>query len=108
MQVSTERPVPILPMSKYRPVGVPIGTHAFVLKMTPEALEQLSAQLAAQQPATASGSQASRSSNPRNLSEKPKKNENPLMQLIVGDGGQVGDLHPGFPLSPMCLVELDC
>jgi hypothetical protein len=103
MQVSTERPVPILPISKHRPVGVPIGTHAFVLKMTPEALEQLSAQLAAQQPATASGSQAAKPSNSRNLPEKPKKNEKHLMQLIVGEGSQVRD-PPRFP--PL-RVELD-
>ncbi|KIM31274.1 hypothetical protein M408DRAFT_21335 [Serendipita vermifera MAFF 305830] len=88
MQLSTEQPVSILPMARFPPAGVPIGSHAFVLKMTPEALEQLSAQLAAQQPATAPSSQVSRSSNARNTLEKSKKNEKPLMQLVVGDGGQ--------------------
>ena len=79
-------------MARYPPPGVPIGSHAFVLKMTPEALEQLSAQLAAQQPATASSSQVSRPSNGRNTVEKSKKNEKPLMQLIVGEAGQVSPM----------------
>ncbi len=96
MQLSTERPVSILPMARYPPIGAPIGTHALILKMTPEALEMLSAQLAQQQPATASSSQPSRPSNSKNGPEKPKKNEKALMQLIVGDGGQVS------PSPPLC------
>jgi len=71
--------------------------------MTPEALEQLSIQLAAQQPATAPGSQASKSSNPRNASEKVKKNDKPLMQLVVGDGGQVS-IQPSRHSSFSCAL----
>ncbi|PVF99404.1 hypothetical protein CPB86DRAFT_703425 [Serendipita vermifera] len=87
MTLSTERPISILPMAKYPPQGVPIGSHAFVLKMTPEALEQLSQQLAAQQGATASGSSSTKLSSNKTAPEKSKRNEKSLMQLVVNDDG---------------------
>lgn len=89
MSLSIDRPVPVVPFSKYPPPGVPIGAHAFVLKMTPEALDELAAQLATQQ---ASALQAPSSLSSRPI-EKKKKEEKPLMQLVVGETGQVRSSH---------------
>jgi hypothetical protein len=89
MTLSTEGPISILPMAKYPPPGVPIGSHAFVLKMTPEALEQLSEQLAAQQGATASGSSSTKPPSNRTAPEKNKRVDKSLMQLVINDEGQV-------------------
>ena len=100
MSLSVERAVSILPLGQYPPPGVPIGTHAFVLKMTPEALQELANQLAAQQPAgaaattsaigTAPGSsQSTKPGQSRQSGETQKKNEKPLMQLVVSESGQV-------------------
>ncbi|CCA67605.1 hypothetical protein PIIN_01433 [Serendipita indica DSM 11827] len=94
MTLSVDRAVPILPMGQYPPPGVPIGTHAFMLKMTPEALQELANQLAAHQPAAATTSTAgtgpgsAHSNRPRQSGESQKKHDKPLMQLVVSESGQ--------------------
>ncbi|KAG8751843.1 hypothetical protein FRC14_007574, partial [Serendipita sp. 396] len=83
-------------MAQFPPSGMPIGPQAFVLKMTPEALELLAAQLATQQQTTPSSittasvgpSQSTKFSNGKTGSETQKNLENSLMQLVIGDAGQ--------------------
>jgi hypothetical protein len=97
MSLSLDRPVPVVSFSKYPPQGVPIGSHAFVLKMTPEALDELAAQLATQQVGALQ--------NPNALNgrsnDKKKKDDKPVMQLVVGESGQVRYTHR-IPMERDC------
>jgi hypothetical protein len=85
----TDGPVSILPLASFQPQGVPLGQHAFFLKMTPEALEQLSIQVAAQHEATAREIDEFQRSNGKTVPDSSKKKDKSLMQLIVGENGQV-------------------
>lgn len=85
----TDGPVSILPLARFQPQGVPIGQHAFFLKMTPEALEQLSIQVATQHEATAREIDEFQRSNGKMVPDSSKKKDKSLMQLIVGENGQV-------------------
>lgn len=95
MTLPSDGLVSILPLDKFQPQGTPIGQHAFFLKMTPEALEQLSIQVASQQEATAREIEELKRHNGRYAPDIGKKNQKPLMQLVVGENGQVS-IQPGL------------